>query len=140
MMNAKEDNLLYHEKDNLVLKLSFEFSLKIVEYCELLNEQRKFVIANQLLRSGTSIDANIREAQNAESKQDFIHKFKIAAKEGDETEYGLLLCKHSKGYPVCDYLLAELISLKKIISKIISSSKRNSQSSSNYRIIESPNQ
>ncbi len=140
MMNTREDRLLYFEKDNLILKLSFEFSLKMVEYCELLNEQKRFVIANQLLRSGTSIGANIREAQNAESRQDFIHKFKIAAKEADETEYWLLICKYSKGYLTCDYLLADLISLKKIISKIISSSKRSSQSSSNYRIIKSSNQ
>jgi len=97
-MNTNGDKL-YFEKDNLILKLSFEFALKIVEYCELLNEGRRFVIANQLLRSGTSIGAKIREAQNAESKQDFIHKFKIAAKEAEEVEYWLLICKHSKGYP-----------------------------------------
>ncbi len=97
-MNTNGDKL-YLEKDNLILKLSFEFALKIVEYCELLNEGRRFVIANQLLRSGTSIGAKIREAQNAESKQDFIHKFKIAAKEAEEVEYWLLICKHSKGYP-----------------------------------------
>ncbi len=137
-MNTSEGKL-YFEKDNLVVKLSFEFSLKIVEYCELLNEGKRFVIANQLLRSGTSIGANIREAQNAESKQDFIHKFKIAAKEAEETEYWLLICKHSRGYPLCDYLLSDLMSLKKIISKIISSSKRNEQPSSNHRIIKSSN-
>ena len=63
------------EKDNVIIKLTFQFALKIIEYCEVLQEDRRFVIANQLLKSGTSVGANIREAQNAESKGDFIHKF-----------------------------------------------------------------
>jgi four helix bundle protein len=67
------------EKKNEVLDLSFEFALQIIEFCELLEENKKYVIAKQLLRSGTSIGANIREAQNAESNSDFIHKLKIAA-------------------------------------------------------------
>jgi four helix bundle protein len=83
---------------NPVVKLAFEFSLDIISYCEILETQRKFVIAKQLLKSGTSIGANAVEAQNAESKADFIHQFKIAAKEGEETEYWLLLCEFSKSY------------------------------------------
>ena len=67
-------------KDNVIIKLTFQFSLDIIKYCESLQEDKKFIIANQLLKSGTSIGANIREAQNSESKADFIHKFKIAAK------------------------------------------------------------
>jgi len=55
------------EKDNVIIKLTFQFALKIIEYCEVLQEDRRFVIANQLLKSGTSVGANIREAQNAES-------------------------------------------------------------------------
>ena len=66
---------------NVIVELSFEFALKIISYVELLEKNRKYVIAKQLLRSGTSIGANVREAQNAESKADFIHKLKIAAKE-----------------------------------------------------------
>ena len=68
------------EKKNQILELSFEFALQIIEFTELLEEKRKFVIANQLLKSGTSIGANVREAQNCESKADFIHKMKIATK------------------------------------------------------------
>ncbi|MCX6199569.1 MAG: four helix bundle protein, partial [Bacteroidetes bacterium] len=64
-------------KPNLIVDLTFEFSLKIIEYSELLEVKRRFNIANQLFRSGTSIGANVREAQNAESKADFIHKIKI---------------------------------------------------------------
>ncbi|MCX6266262.1 MAG: four helix bundle protein, partial [Bacteroidetes bacterium] len=71
--------------------------------------------------------ANIREAQNAESKPDFIHKLKIAAKEADETEYWLLLCKHSQSYPSPEQLIEKIISLKKLLSKIISTSKKSIQ-------------
>ena len=63
-----------NDKDNLIISLSQEFALNIIEYTELLEERKRFVIAKQLLKSGTSIGANIREAQNAESKADFIHK------------------------------------------------------------------
>lgn len=76
---------------NPILKLSFEFSLMIIQYCEALEENKKYVIARQLLKSGTSIGANAIEAQNAESRADFIHKMKIAAKEAEETQYWLLL-------------------------------------------------
>lgn len=82
-----------NDKENIIVEKSFRFALNIVAYCEQLEKEKKFVIARQLLRSGTSIGANIREAQNAESRQDFIHKLKIAAKETDETEYWLLICK-----------------------------------------------
>jgi len=112
-----------NDKDNLIIKLSFEFALDIIEYAELLEEHRKYIIARQLLKSGTSIGANIREAQNAESKADFIHKMKIAAKKADETEYWLLLCEMSKRYPKNELLKVKLESILNILSKIISSSK-----------------
>jgi four helix bundle protein len=76
-----------NDKENIIVEKSFQFALKIVLYCELLEDKKKFVLSHQLLRSGTSIGANVREAQNAESKADFIHKIKLAAKEADETEY-----------------------------------------------------
>ena len=66
----------------------------------------------------------MREAQEAESKANFIHKLKIAYKEAEETEYFLLLCKYSKNYHPCDELLEQVISMKKVLSKIISSSKK----------------
>lgn len=124
-------------KENIILKLSFEFALKIIQYSEKLYEQRKFVIANQLLKSGTSIGANVREAQSSESRSDFVHKFKIAAKEAEETEYWLMLCKHSENYPSCDELLSELKPLQKIISRIIATAK--SKSSANQQISKSAN-
>ena len=111
------------EKDNLIVKLSLEFALEIVAFSELLEENKKFVIARQLLKSGTSIGANIREAQNAESKIDFIHKMKIAAKEAEETEYWITLCELSKGYPSNKGLREKLKSIMNILSKIIITTK-----------------
>jgi four helix bundle protein len=112
-----------NDKPNLIVGLTFDFSIKIIEYTELLESRKKYNLANQLFRSGTSIGANIWEAQDAESKADFIHKFKIAAKEANETSYWLHLCKKVKSYPDSDILLSELDSIQKIISKIIATSK-----------------
>ncbi len=112
-----------NDKDNLIVKLTLEFALDIIEYSESLEEKRKYVIARQLLKSGTSIGANVREAQNAESKADFIHKLKIAAKEADETEYWLILCQLSKNYPKNEILHEKIKSILNILSKIISTSK-----------------
>ena len=111
------------DKENIIVKKSFEFALEIVRFCERLEENKKFVIARQLLKAGTSIGANVREAQNAESKDDFIHKLKIAAKEADETEYWLLICKESESYPDNSDLLAQIREIIKILSKIITTSK-----------------
>ena len=105
------------------MSFAFAFALKIVAYTERLEEHKKYVIYNQLLKSGTSVGANAREAQNCESKADFIHKFKIAAKEADETEYWLLLCKHSENYPFEESLLEEIKEIQKIINSIINTSK-----------------
>lgn len=101
---------------NLRVDLTFEFALNIIRYVELLEKGHKYVIARQLLKAGTSIGANVREAQNAESKADFIHKLKIAAKEADETEYWLLLCSQA-GYGHCDDLLASCSSIIKYYQK-----------------------
>lgn len=112
-----------YPKNNPVLDKSFSFAVQIIKFCESLQEQKQFIIANQLLRSGTSIGANCREAQNAESKLDFIHKFKIAAKEAEETEYRLLLCKATNKGNNIEVLLSILIEIKKLLNSIIVSSK-----------------
>ena len=114
-------------KENIILDKTFQFSLNIIKYCEFLHNEKKFVIANQLLKSGTSIGANIREAQNCESQNDFIHKFKIAAKEIEETNYWLLLCQHSENYPNCDELISELKEIENITNKIIITLKNRSR-------------
>lgn len=75
---------------------SIDFSLRIVSYYKWLTEvKREFVMARQILRSGTSIGANIHEAEYAISKADFINKIQIAAKEANETEYWLIILERS---------------------------------------------
>ena len=110
--------------DNLIVDLTIEFSIQLISYCEVLDNNKKYVLSKQLLRSGTSIGANVHEAQSPESKADFIHKMKIAAKEAVETEYWLILCKNSTSYPDCEHLLTKLRTIQKVISKIISSAKK----------------
>ncbi len=94
------------EKRNEILELSFEFALAIIQFCEVSDAEKKFVISRQLLKSGTSIGANIRESQNAHSRNDFISKCVI-------------------GYPNPGELLLGVLSIKKLLSKIISSTKNN---------------
>ncbi|MBN1790544.1 MAG: four helix bundle protein [Bacteroidales bacterium] len=108
---------------NPVLELSFRFALDIIDFAENLEEKRKFVMSKQILRAGTSIGANVRESQACESKLDFVHKMKIASKEAEETEYWLLLCKHSKNYPNSEELLDQVLALRKLLGKIIYSAK-----------------
>lgn len=108
---------------NPVLKLTMEFSLMIIQYCEILESNKKYVLSRQLLKAGTSIGANCMEAQNAESKADFIHKIKIAAKEADETQYWLMLCDYSKDYPDCTELINKLEEIQKILNKILKTAK-----------------
>lgn len=111
------------DKENLIVDLTFKFSMGIIDFTESLEGLKKYNLANQLFRSGTAIGANVREAQNAESKADFIHKMKMAAKEADETEYWLMLCNASKSYPEPTDLLKEIEAIQKVLSKIISTSK-----------------
>jgi len=115
------------ERQNLIVDKSFQFALRVIEFCELLEENKKFVISHQLLKAGTSNGANVKEAQNAESKPDFIHKMKIAINESEETEYWLMLCKYSKKYPFDESLLAENKEIIRILNSIITTSKRNSK-------------
>jgi four helix bundle protein len=112
---------------NPILKMTFEFSLAIIDYCDALDEMRKYTISRQLLKSGTSIGANSMEAQNAESKADFIHKMKIAAKEADETQYWLLLCSYSNKYPECDSLLLKLEGIQKVLNKILGTARKKTE-------------
>ena len=87
-----------NDRENVIVNKSVRFALSVIRYCEVLEHDRKYVIAKQLMRSGTSIGANIFEAQNAESRADFVHKLKIAAKEASETLYWLILCEQSDSY------------------------------------------
>ena len=83
-------------KKNVVMEKSYAFALRMIKaYKYLTNEQREFVVSKQMLRSGTSIGALIRESEHAQSQADFINKMSIALKEANETEYWLMLLKDS---------------------------------------------
>lgn len=119
------------KKDNPILNLTIEFSIEVISFVEELEAKRKFVVANQLLKSGTSIGANVHEAQNAESTADFIHKLKIAHKEADETMYWLTICEKANTYPINPELKNKLHIIIKILSKKISSTKNNLKTKAN---------
>jgi four helix bundle protein len=84
------------EKENVILAKSFDFALRIIDLYKLMNDQNEYVLSKQLLRSGTSIGANVEEATAAISKKDFAHKMSISSKEARETRYWLRLIKHSQ--------------------------------------------
>ena len=113
--------------DNTIVKMTFQFALDIIYFSESLREQKRFVFADQVLRSGCSIGANVKEAQSAESKADFIHKLKISSKEAEETEYWLELCEFARNYPKPKQMLQDIESILKVLAKIISTSKRNAK-------------
>ena len=109
--------------------LSFSFAIHIINSYKQLIERNEFVISKQLLRSGTSIGANAREARNAESKTDFIHKMGVAQKECDETLYWLELLYATNYINEIEYnsLHSESLTLLKIIKSIIITTKQNLQ-------------
>lgn len=114
------------EKDNLIQKKSFDFALSIIRLFKELSKQREFIISKQLLRSATSIGANVEEAIAAQSKKDFIHKMSIASKEARETRYWLKLLDGShlveldfRGY------LTEIEQIIAILTKIIKTTSSN---------------
>ncbi|MBI4946514.1 MAG: four helix bundle protein [Bacteroidetes bacterium] len=84
-------------KENVIKDKSYQFALKIIRFYKHLTENKKeYTIAKQILRSGTSIGAMVEEANQAESKADFIHKLSIANKEANETHYWLRLLHDSE--------------------------------------------
>jgi four helix bundle protein len=112
------------KKDNLIVQLTFDFALSIVTFCAGLDELKKWSLSNQVLRASLSIGANVKEAQNAESKADFIHKMKIAAKEADEVEFYLEVCNKSEAMPNCTELIEKVQAICRVLNKIIASSKK----------------
>jgi four helix bundle protein len=117
------------ERENIVCIKSYSFALRIVKlYKYLTEEQKEFVLAKQLLRSGTSIGANVEEAIAASSKADFIHKLNIAAKEARETSYWLRLLKDSQFMPekAFESIQGDCLEVRRIISSILITMKSNS--------------
>ncbi len=113
-------------KNNPIKDRSFKFSLSIIKLYKKLQGNNEFVISKQLLRSGTSIGANIEEANAAQSKKDFLHKMSIASKEARETSYWLRLLKESDLIKTSvDEHLDEINQIIKIITKIVKTTSTN---------------
>jgi four helix bundle protein len=112
---------------NVVKMKSFAFAVRAVNlYKHLCSKKKEFVLSRQLLRSGTAIGAMVREAEQAESKPDFIHKMAIALKEANETEYWLELLHETKylGTPAFSSIQKDVVELLKLLTSIIKSTKR----------------
>lgn len=115
-------------KENIIQEKSKAFAVRIVKFYKYLcDEKKEYVLSKQILRSGTSVGANVRESKNAQSKADFISKMNIALKEADETAYWLELLVESeiiKKEQIAD-LYAENTEVIKILTSIVKSSKVN---------------
>ena len=114
------------EKKNVIKEKSFAFAIEIVSIYKILAERKEFVLSKQLLRSGTSIGANVRESEHAQSKADFIHKLSIALKEANETEYWLDLLYETKylSQTEFDIIKPKIVELLKLLTSIINTSKK----------------
>ena len=112
-------------KESIVQNKSFQFSLKVISLYRELQGEKEFVISRQLLRSGTSIGANIEEASAGQSKRDFIAKMSISSKEARETKYWLRLLKKSNLTEInVDLLLKEIEELIKMLTAIVKTSQQ----------------
>ena len=117
-------------RENVIKDKSFAFALRTVKMYQFLCEQKKeFVISKQLLRSGTSVGALVREAEQAESSADFIHKMAIALKEANETEYWIELLFQSNYIDETSFnsIKSDLIEILKLLVSIIKTTKQNSK-------------
>lgn len=117
------------KRPNVIRDKSFAFALRIVKLNKFLMDNKEFVMSKQLLRSGTSVGALVREAEHAESAADFIHKMAIAQKEANETEYWLELLFRSEYLeePQYNSMILDIQELKKILASIIITSKQKKQ-------------
>ena len=115
--------------DNIVVQKSYAFSLRCVRlYKYLCSRDGNYIIGKQLLRSGTSIGANVREALRAQTRPDFITKLNVALKEASETEYWIELLRDSDyiSSSQAESMLADCVELLKILTSIVKKSKENS--------------
>ena len=114
--------------DNPVKDKSYKFAVRIIRlYKYLAEEKREYVLSRQVLRAGTSIGANVKEALQGESRADFIHKLSIALKEASETEYWLELLQETEYIDEASFnsIQPDCVELIKLLTSIIKSSKSN---------------
>lgn len=117
--------MMNDKKPNIIRDKSFAFALRVVKMYKFLVEKKEFVLSKQLLRSGTSIGAMVRESEHAESKPDFIHKMAIAQKEANEAEYWIELLFQSEYLDETHYksIIKDVGEINKILASIIITSK-----------------
>lgn len=112
-------------KESIVQKKSFKFSLKIVDLYKNLERENEYIISKQILRSGTSIGANIEEALAGQSRKDFIAKMAISSKEARETKYWLRLLKESKLTSLnVDDMIDDIFELIRMLTSIVKTSQQ----------------
>lgn len=112
--------------DSVIRQKSFEFALTIIELYQKLQERHEYVISRQLLRSGTSIGANVEEATAAQSRRDFLSKMAIASKEARETKYWLLLLQKSRLADIdVTTHLSQVEELIRILTAIVKTTSQN---------------
>ena len=114
--------------DSILEQKSFQFAIRIVNLCKYLrNSKKEYTLSKQLLRAGTSIGANIAEAQQAQSKADFISKLSIALKETTETKYWIRLMSATSYLSEMQYLslVSDCIELEKMLVASVKTSKDN---------------
>lgn len=121
---------MVNEERNAVREKSYAFALRVIGVARLLRKEKEYEIAGQLLRAGTSIGANVEEAQAAHSRPDFVAKMSIAAKEARETHYWLRLLRDSKTGPPDDVagMLREADELIRLLTAIVKAGQRATRS------------
>ena len=121
------------EKQNVIKEKSFIFALDVIKLCRTMANQKEFVLSKQLLRSGTSIGANVEEATAAQSRKDFISKMSIASKEARESNYWLRLLKDSKLFQSSDLdrLLNDSLEIIKILTAIVKTTSQKQPNGNN---------
>lgn len=106
--------------NKFILDLTYVFALKIVSYAEVLEKLRNYDEAGRLFKSGTSIGANIRDAQSAESNDWFLYNLTYAIKEAEDTENRLRLYRNSEDYPDVNDLIKDIAIMKQFLKDMIS--------------------
>ena len=116
------------KSENIIKTKSYAFAVRVVNLYKYLSiEKKEFVMSKQLLKAGTSVGALVMEAENAESKKDFIHKLSISQKEANETNYWLSLLKDTDYISTSEFASLEndCIELQKLLTSILKTAKNN---------------
>jgi four helix bundle protein len=127
-------------KSNLIVEATYAFALQAMETSRQIRERKEFELASQLWRSGTSIGANVEEAQAAQSRADFLSKMAIAAKEARETRYWLRLIRDGKILPreTIHPLLEEIESILRILTSIVKTTSESKIQNPKSKIAPTP--